>query len=289
LNPLFTVNLSAAALYRKVAEGPVTLLLDEADTYLGLGTSAHHEDLRGLVNAGHRRGAVAYRCVIDKGARVEEYPAFAPVSLSGIGDLPDTILDRSIVVAMKRRAPDENVEPFRRKRASLETEDLARRLARWGADAVDRLAESAPSMPHGIIDRAADVWEPLVIIGDDAGEPWSPRVRSAAVILNDRREIRDPSLGVQLLRDCRVVFGVDERLETVTLLERLCGLEESPWGDLRGMPLDARGLARRLRGYGIRPGDHKFGGSTRKGYLRSDFCDAWARYLPPDPPVAVGD
>jgi hypothetical protein len=58
---LHTVNLSAAALFRKVSQGRCTLLLDEADTYLGLGTAQQHEDLRGLVNAGHRRGAVAYR------------------------------------------------------------------------------------------------------------------------------------------------------------------------------------------------------------------------------------
>src|SRR5262245_39868308 len=61
-NALFTVNLSAAALFRKVAEGRCTLLLDECDTYLAPHVAQQHEELRGLVNAGHRRGAVAYRC-----------------------------------------------------------------------------------------------------------------------------------------------------------------------------------------------------------------------------------
>jgi len=59
--PMHAVNLSAAALYRVVADKQPTLLLDEADTYLGNLVSKQHEDLRGLINAGHRRGAMVYR------------------------------------------------------------------------------------------------------------------------------------------------------------------------------------------------------------------------------------
>src|SRR4029077_5677244 len=126
--PLHTVNVSAAALFRKVAEGDATLLLDGADTYLGHKTPQQHEELRGLVNAGHRRGAVAYRCDISgRGVKVEEFPASAPVALAGIGDLPDTILDRAIVIAMKRRAPQETVEPFRRRIAAPVGHDLNHR------------------------------------------------------------------------------------------------------------------------------------------------------------------
>lgn len=59
-------------------------------------------------------------------------------------------------------------------------------------------------------------------------------------------------------------------------------LEESPWGDLRGKPLDPRGLAWRLRKYEIRPGTHRFGNVSLRGYLREDFQDAWQRYLVAD-------
>jgi hypothetical protein len=278
---LHTVNLSAAALFRKVSQGSCTLLLDEADTYLGLGTAQQHEDLRGLVNAGHRRGAVAYRCVIDKGVKVEEFPAFAPCALAGIGDLPDTILDRAIVVAMKRRAPGEVIEPFRRRQVKPLTDHLAERLAAWAEECIEELADCEPLMPEGLTDRPADVWEALVVIGDHAGGAWRSRIREAAVSLNNVRAERDPSLGVRLLADCRAVFGQLDRLTTEDLVGRLVALDESPWGELRGKPLDARGLARRLRRYDVRPGDHRFGDSTRKGYRREDFADAWTRYLPP--------
>jgi hypothetical protein len=86
----------APALFRIVGgEDRATLLMDEADTYLGWKVAREHEDVRGLVNAGHRRGAVAYRVSVEKGISVQEFPAFGAVALAGIGDLPDTIIDRS--------------------------------------------------------------------------------------------------------------------------------------------------------------------------------------------------
>lgn len=279
---MLTVNVSAAALFRKVADGGVTVLLDEADTYLGFHVAKDHEDLRGLVNAGHRRGAKVLRAAIaGKGVRVEEYDCFAPVALAGIGDLPDTIMDRSVIIAMRRRAPGEEVEAFRVRRAEREAQSLVGRLEEWAGRAVDRLEGVEPEMPPGIVDRPADVWEPLIVIGDAAGDTWSQRVRSAAVLLNGERSQRDPSLGVQLLADIRDAFGDEDRVTTEALIAALTAMEAAPWGDLRGKPIDARGIARRVKKYDITPGDHRFGDTVRKGYLREDFHDAWTRYLPP--------
>ena len=72
-------------------------------------------------------------------------------------------------------------------------------------------------------------------------------------------------------------------MSTERLLELLHALEESPWGDLRGKPLDARGLARRLRPYEVRPTTIRVGDATPKGYRREDLADAWSRYLPDTP------
>lgn len=284
-DPMLTVNISAAALFRKIAaDGTTTVLLDEADTYLGMKVAKEHEDIRGLVNAGHRRGANVLRAAIGVkgGVTVEEFSAFAPVALAGIGDLPDTILDRSVVVAMRRRRPDEHVEPFRWRKAEGAASALCGEIAEWADRAVRDLEGVEPDMPPGIVDRPADVWEPLVVIGDAAGEPWRSRIRDAAVELNTLRSQRDPSLGVQLLRDLRVVFGGRDRMTTEALVEALCAIDTSPWADLRGKPIDARGIANRLKKYGIRSGDHRFDDVVKKGYLREDLHDAWERYLPPD-------
>jgi hypothetical protein len=287
--PMHTVNVSAAALYRVVAEKQPTLLLDEADTYLGNTIAKQHEDIRGLVNAGHRRGALVYRAeVAGKKVLVVPFPAFSPCALAGIGDLPDTILDRSVIIAMKRRAPHEHVEPFRDRHARPEGEMLRDRLASWAELHLEQIRDTWPEMPTGIVDRAADVWEPLIAVADVAGGHWPERARVAAVALNSARAERDPSLGVQLLGDCRRIYherDVD-RLTTEALLEALHDLDESPWHDLRGKPIDARGLARRLRKYDVRPDVHRFDDGAKRGYRIEDFHDAWTRYLP-DPSTPV--
>jgi hypothetical protein len=50
---------------------------------------------------------------------------------------------------------------------------------------------------------------------------------------------------------------------------------------MRGKPLDERGLANRLRQYGIKSKNVRIGDKISKGYERADLFDAWQRYLPP--------
>ena len=58
-------------------------------------------------------------------------------------------------------------------------------------------------------------------------------------------------------------------------------MAEAPWSDLRGKPLNERGLATRLRQYGIKPKVIRIGDSTPRGYARESFHDAWQAYLAP--------
>jgi Protein of unknown function (DUF3631) len=153
------------------------------------------------------------------------------------------------------------------------------------------VADAWPDMPDGVTDRSADVWEPLLAIADAAGGHWPGTARTACTALVKVGESREASLGVKLLGDLREVFGAAEvdRLATDDILDRLHGLAESPWGDLRGKPLDARGLARRLRQYGINSVKVKTDGKALQGYRREHLWDAFERYLPltpesPEPP-----
>lgn len=126
---------------------------------------------------------MAYRCV-GEGTRqeVKAFPAFAAVALAGIGDLPDTLLSRSIVIPMRRRAHGEPVQPFRRREADQEGKRLRDELAAW-VTWHRRALTAIPTMPAGITDRAADAWEPLLAVADAAGGEWPERARQAAVVL----------------------------------------------------------------------------------------------------------
>lgn len=287
-NPIEAINVSAAYLFRKIgdAEGmPPTVLFDEIDTVFGP-RAKENEELRGLLNAGHRRGAVAGRCVVKgKIVTTEEIPAYSAVALAGLGNLPDTILTRSVVIKMRRRAPHEQVEPFRRRLHVAEGHELRDRLAAWAGVVSETIADAWPDMPAGIEDRDADVWESLLAVADAAGGDWPDKARVTAVTLvTDAREA-NPSLGIRLLSDLKQVFGDASAMFTSDILNKLCAMEEAPWGDLRGKPLDARGLSTKLRPYNVKPKTVRLGEQTAKGYESSDLFDAWQRYLPPKEPV----
>lgn len=284
--PVHAVNTTPAYLFRKVSdpEGAPTVLYDEIDTVFGP-KAKDNEDVRGMLNAGHRRGAVAGRCVVrGKTVETEELPAYCAVALAGLNDLPDTIMTRSIVVRMRRRSPDEQVEPWRHRVNAPEAEALAERLQRW-ASTIDQVPW--PDMPAGIEDRNADVWEALLAVADLTGREWPQRARVAAVALVADSMAGVPSIGVLLLRDLRTVFADQDRLPTEIVLAGLHALEESPWGDLRGKPVDSRWLSRQLDKYGVKPKVIRTPTGTPRGYDAADLHDPWTRYL--QPPVAPGE
>jgi hypothetical protein len=280
--PVEAVNVTPAYLFRKVgsAEGRPTILYDEIDTVFGP-RAKDNEEIRGLLNAGHRRGGVAGRCVVrGKTVTTEEIPAYSAVALAGLGEVPDTILSRCVVVRMRRRAPGELVTAYRRRVHSPEGHALRDRLTASAPDVLAAVTGAYPVMPDGITDRPADVWEPLLAVADAAGGDWPDRARVAAVALVADSMGGTPSLGVRLLTDLRAVFGDADALATETILTRLCAMDEAPWAELRGRPLDARGLARQLRKYEVKSTNVRLGDKTPKGYRRTDLHDAWNRYSP---------
>lgn len=106
--PMMTVNTSPAVVFRVIGKNPPTLLVDEADTIFGP-KAGDKEDLRGLLNAGHQRNRPAWR-ISGPEHKPTAFPTFAMAALAGIGDLPDTIMDRAVVIRMQKRKPNEVVQ-----------------------------------------------------------------------------------------------------------------------------------------------------------------------------------
>jgi hypothetical protein len=187
---------------------------------------------------------------------------------------------------MRRRAPGEHVEPFRRRVYETEGHALRDRLAVWARSVEDAAASAWPTMPEGIVDRDSDLWEPLLTVADLAGGDWPDRARVTAVTLvTDSRE-STPSLGVRLLADLWAVFQDPAKqgqnaLFTSSILKMLEDREDTPWGELvGGKPVTARWLARRLKPYGVTPKTVRIDSDTAKGYFAADLADAWERYVP---------
>ncbi len=281
--PVHAINCTPAYLFRKVSDpkGPPTVLYDECDTLFGP-KAKEHEEIRGVINAGHRKGATAGRCVVrGKTIDTEELPAYCAVALAGLDDLPDTIMSRSVVIRMHRRAPNEPVEPWRRRINGAEAAKLCKQFSDWSTNTTP-LENGWPHIPDGVTDRDADIWEALLAVADLAGGHWPHTARVTAVTLVTASKTTKPSVGLLLLRDIRNVFrqSGQDTIPTADILAALRKMDESPWATIRrGEPLDARGLANRLNRYGISPALQHGTDEVFRGYKRAQFTDTWHRYL----------
>ncbi|MCZ6732742.1 MAG: toprim domain-containing protein, partial [Gammaproteobacteria bacterium] len=136
--PLFASNLTVATLFRAIEQYRPTLLVDEADTFL-----RDNEELRGILNSGHtRNGACVLRTVGDA-HELRTFSTWGPKAIALIGNISPTLQDRSIVIQMRRKRPDDTVERFRLDRTN-ELKEVARRCARWAVDNMGELRGADP-------------------------------------------------------------------------------------------------------------------------------------------------
>lgn len=281
--PWHTVSTSEAALFRRIELDRPTLLLDEADAIFG-SASERTEPLRAVLNGGNRAGASVTR-VVGPDLEVRDFSTFCAKALAGIetGKLPDTIRDRSISIAMRRIGPDEKVERVtgaRRRKVEKAAAELRDRWATWAEAVLEPLRAIEPDDLAELSPRAFDGWEPLLAIGELAGDEWRNRARDAALKLSGGAAAEQRTTGTTLLAALRGIFADRPRMKSEDICGRLNGDETLPygrWNDGRGItPIE---LARHLRPYGITPRDIRFSDGARKGYRRDDFADAWRRYV----------
>ncbi|HHP4494799.1 TPA: DUF3631 domain-containing protein [Acinetobacter baumannii] len=277
--PQTVVSITTSALFRMISEYTPTLLIDEADTFI-----KDNEELRGILNGGHdRQSSYVYRTVGDE-HKVGRFNVWGAKAISGIGHLPDTLRDRSILLELRRKKKTEVVERLRR--APEESFSVLRqKLCRWAEDNMDVLKNSQTSLPDELNDRAQDNWEPLLAIADCVGGNWGEKARQCALIMNSTDQ--DPqSVGESLLTDIKKVFdqrNVDQ-LSTDELIKGLCEDEASRWRTFDyGKAISPRQLANRLRTFRIKPctvrAKSTTGKDTCKGYALKDFKDAFSSYL----------
>jgi putative DNA primase/helicase len=265
-------SISPPALFRAVEQFQPTLLLDETEKYVEL-----NADLHGLLNEGHRKGGTVMRVLGEK-LELVEFSVFGAVAYARNGKIPDDLEQRSIVIEMQRRRPDEMLAELREDRCESLL-NIARMCARWADDAV--IDDYDPDMGD-LINRTADNWRPLFAIADLIGEDWPERARLAAAELAPRES---DSIGTMLLADIQAVFNEKntDRLPSEELCEALVAIEGRSWAEFgkARKPISKNQLARLLKDFHIKPDNVRIGSRVPKGYHRQQFEEAWQRYLTP--------
>jgi len=275
--PLPTENMTVAVLFRLVQTQAPTILADEYDAWL-----RDNEELRGLFNAGHRYRAQVFRCE-GKNNEVRGFAAYAPAVLCGIGSLPSTLHDRSIIIRLDRARPDELYQRFDSRHTANE-QVLCRKLARWTTDIFPLLESSDPALPDGVFNRLADNWRPLFAIAAIAGGEWPQRAATAFAKLSAKTDMEAEGIGTMLLADIRDILErtKEDPISTAALVDALTEMEDRPWADFsHGKPITKVRFSRMLKQFGIGSATKRDGTSTFKGYDRSSFDGVFACYLPP--------
>ena len=274
--PLVASNISPAAVFRVIEAHSPTLLIDEADSFL-----KENEPMRGVLNSGHTRQSASTIRLEAVGDSFEprKFSTWGAKALASIGHLAGTIMDRSIVLPLRRKLPKEHVQRLRHADPD-HFSTLVRKLARLVEGHGQDIAQARPVLPEKLNDRAQDCWEPLLALADLAGGRWPRLARTAALGLSGAAQ-EAMSTATELLADIKEAFSQMEKISTDELLRKLVRDEMKPWATYaHGKPMNARHLAKRLREFEIQSQDLKFKGNVvQKGYRLDQFKDPFNRYL----------
>lgn len=267
-NPKMFVSVTPATVFRSINKYTMlTLLVDEVDTIFGRsGSASSHRELQGILNTGYRKGATVPRTVGTDD--VKDFPTFAPVAMSGLGGLPDALSTRSIHIKMKKAGGTRSIKPLRMRFAEPVFNLLRVQLGKWATEYSEALSMSLPNMPDGVVDRDADIWEPLIAIADLASEEWSERARKSCVHLIGVSSKKDEPYPVKLLTRVREIYDEhgSESMFSIELIEKL----GSEWG------LNSKSLSRVMGEYDVSGGNITRNKRRGKGYKRSDLEVAWS-------------
>ena len=288
--PVVAANISSPAFFRVIAESRPTLLIDEADTFL-----QGNDELRGILNSGyHRKTAYVVRVANQSrgtapvpnfgsdaddsgGSTLAKFSCWCPKAVAAIGRLPDTLADRCIVLRMQRKTPGEQCERLR----NLDTAALRRKCARFVSDNSAAIADARPEIPAALNDRAADIWEPLLVLADLAGGHWPDLARKAAQGLTASAQESNPIAALFIDILSLLVSTRSERIFSRSLVAGLNRLADRPWAEIRkGKEITEHWLARQLRPYGIQPRTLWQEEISAKGYEMEDFKETFRRYIP---------
>lgn len=268
---------SAPAVLALIDQERATVLIDELDTLMGYGAGGR--SLRTIMLEGYSEGGSIARGNRAAPGGSSLVPCFGPMAFAGMrqnfisNPTLAALRTRTIMLLCKPRSHGQKVENYRRRLHAGQARGLSASLVKWGQRHANILGECWPEPPEGIEDRAAELWEPLLAVGEVVGGKWKGRMHRACRILGlgePEDQDDEPSTPVEmLLADMATVFMGEDRLATRTIVERLQLLPGSAWKRFPNVVTAGKEIAAMLEPRGVAPTPCWLDGVTVRGYDRS--------------------
>jgi uncharacterized protein DUF3631 len=289
-----TADITPAALYSIIEDDQPTLMIDEAERF-----AVSRNEFRAIVNSGYRRGETVIR---RQGNDVRQFRLYCPKVFVLIGDVFDTLRDRSAMVTLRRgHAPERFVYTDAKRRGS-ELKEKIESLVSSSAEDIASSYETLPSLGF-LTDREEEIWSPLFAICRVlCPERWDELVRTAVDISTlktaaPRKHFELPAhedaeqqieYGERAVRDLVQVIVNQSKtsIRSIDAIAALRDLPTGPWRTFKGEGLKpniegSMALASLLEPFGIRPTTIRLRprsegalGSTAKGYKLADLKEA---------------
>ena len=289
-NPRNFAALTAATMFRSIESEKPTMVFDEAETL----SSESASTMRAVLNVGYRRGQTIPRMT---GGGIKEFSTYCPKIFVLIGDVYDTLRDRSIVITMKRAET--------RKRFVFDVaREEGRELRETVADAVSNhigdiqhAFQNHKGLPF-LMDRDEEIWTSIFCIAEVFCKDRINELKASAVDMATEKTAdakryvdlkhaetaaMEDEYAKRLLTDLYSLFVVNGKvLSTEEAIERLKAIPTAPWRKFRGDGIDAHDLANMLSRFGVRPvrialGSGRGKQTFKRGYKRGDVEKAMGR------------
>jgi len=280
-NPVQSGALSPAAIYKTMADDKPTIFFDEAETL----NSESASIMRSVLNMGYRRGQVVRRMI---GNEAKDYQTYCPKVFILIGDVYDTLKDRSIIVRMRRGDPKErfSYEVARGDGQLLRDQITAALMAQGSQPTISDNVQSEAitySLPDAVADAYADfkgiefltdrdeeIWTPLFLLckhfapgrmvelsriaTDMSAEKTQESTRYVTLLgKGEEEKEQDDYHAKLLLRDLATVINGAKALATADAIAALRAIPTAPWRKYRGEGLTVHNIADMLSRFGVRP------------------------------------
>jgi hypothetical protein len=283
-NPRMFAALTGPTMFRCIQEEHPTIIFDESE---GLSSEAAGT-MRSVLNVGYRRGQTVPR---SAGQGIKEYDTYCPKIFILIGDVYDTLRDRSIVIFMKRAETRKRFTFEAAKEEGKIIRELVSESVKQQIGAIMRTFQQHQGLSF-LMDRDEEIWTSLFCLAevfckdriqelqacaaDMAAEKTGEAVKYTASKEAEAEATKD-EYRKRMLADLWSLFMVDhvKAIRSEEVVDKLKAIPTAPWRKFKGVGITAHDVASMMEIFKLNPvrialgsgrGNQKF----YRGYKRAD-------------------